>query len=316
MTPHANRSAARVKLALAFLTLCVVLLCVALVFLVFWISGPVMPPGPEENPNLKMGNPSGATTDPRNKNNFLMEKKFFSLAYNNSKGTANWVSWRLIKEDMGDTPRGQFYPDLDLPRGFVRITPRDYTGGGFDRGHQCPHSDRDATEEMSQASFVMTNMVPQSPNLNQKAWAQLEVYCRGLVEHQNKRLYIVAGPAGQGGAGRDGPRETIGSQHPVTVPRSCWKVIMVLSSSPGDDLMQVDGGTRLIAVIMPNDMSVGNRWARYRVTVKAVEQLTGYKFFDKVPESTIGPLKERVDKERIPATRSPRRGERSEPDVE
>jgi endonuclease G len=257
-----------------------------------------------------MGNPSSATADTRNKNNFLMEKKFFSLSYNNSKGTANWVSWRLVKEDLGGVPRGQFYPDMDLPRGFVRITPRDYTGGGFDRGHMCPHNDRSATEEMSQATFVMTNMVPQSPNLNQRAWSQLEIYCRGLVERQGKRLYIVAGPAGKGGVGREGPRETIGSQHRVTVPSSCWKIIMVLNAGSGDDLERVDGGTRLIAVIMPNDMSVGNRWAGYRVPVKAVEQLTGYKFFDKVRESIIEPLKERTDKEHIPASRSPRRRER------
>jgi DNA/RNA endonuclease G (NUC1) len=42
-------------------------------------------------------------------------------------------------------------------------------------------------------------------------------------------------------------------------------------------------------------MTVGERWAGFRVSVKDVEALTGYKFFDKVPAAIIGPLKERVD---------------------
>jgi endonuclease G len=255
-----------------------------------------------------MGNPSRATASTGNENNYLMQKKYFALAYNNSKGTPNWVSWRLTRADLGSAPRTQFYPDENLPRGFTRITPRDYTGGGFDRGHMCPHSDRSANEAMSRATFVMTNIIPQSPNVNQKAWEQLESYCRTLVQREGKTLYIVSGPAGRGGEGREGRRDTIGQVHRVAVPAQCWKVILVLGSGEGsaNDAARVNGNTRLIAVIMPNDMSVGESWARYRVSVRDVEQLTGYTFFDKVPAAVIGPLKEKIDKVRIPAPRPAR----------
>jgi endonuclease G, mitochondrial len=54
-------------------------------------------------------------------------------------------------------------------------------------------------------------------------------------------------------------------------------------------------------VIMPNDRSVPqDNWWRYRVSVKEVEELTGYTFFDKVPAQLINPLKEEVDSEFIP----------------
>lgn len=308
MKPRLARKTAKVNLSLV---VALFVICIILVVLSCWFTKPVAPPGPQGYAHLRMGNPSGATANPRNKNNFLMEKEYFALAYNNSNGMPNWVSWRLVREDLGDAPRAQFYPDETLPRGFARITPRDYTGGGFDRGHMCPRSDRSATIEMSESTFVMTNIIPQSPNLNQKAWSQLEMYCSNLVEKQGKTLYIITGPAGRGGEGRAGPRETIGMQHRVAVPAVCWKIIMVLNAGDGDDLAKVDRRTRLIAVIMPNNMSVGKRWAGYRVPVKAVEQLTGYKFFDKVPDSIIEPLKERADNERIPAFRSPRRGEGS-----
>src|SRR5690242_19881803 len=49
--------------------------------------------------NLLLGNPSGATQEPANKDNFLMIKPFFALSYNDSKGTPNWVSWRVARSD-------------------------------------------------------------------------------------------------------------------------------------------------------------------------------------------------------------------------
>jgi endonuclease G len=163
----------------------------------------------------------------------------------------------------------------------------------------CPHSDRGASDDMSDATFVMSNMIPQSPNVNQKAWAQLEAYCRDLVEKENKTLYIIDGPAGQGGTGRNGKKQTVGTAHTVVVPAKCWKVIMVVDAGHGKDVSKVNDNTRLIAVIMPNDMSVGEEWAGFRVSVKDVETLTGYKFFDKVSAAVIEPLKEVVDDEPI-----------------
>jgi endonuclease G len=81
--------------------------------------------------DLLMGNPSQASPDPSQKNNFLMNKAFFALSYNNSKGTPNWVSWHLTKQDFGDAPRKrQFDPDETLPSGFSRITHRPYTNSG------------------------------------------------------------------------------------------------------------------------------------------------------------------------------------------
>src|SRR5205814_3739320 len=121
----------------------------------------------------------------------------------------NWVSWRLTKEDVGDAPRKRIFDtDATLPDGFTQVTHKDYVGGGFDRGHMCPHSDRAATDESSFATFIMTNIIPQAPNVNQKAWDQMENYCRGLTT-KHRRLYILAGPAGSGGRGSHGFRTSI-----------------------------------------------------------------------------------------------------------
>ncbi|HEX4613285.1 MAG TPA: DNA/RNA non-specific endonuclease [Urbifossiella sp.] len=275
-------------------------------------------PGPEQLPfpgptapadtsvHLTLGNPSGATDDPANADNYLMRKPYFALSYNNGKGAPNWVSWALTASDLGSAPRVEFYPDTSLPNTFRHITPHDYAGSGFDRGHLCPHSDRASTPEASRATFEMTNMVPQAPHLNQQAWADMEDYCRSMVKRRPQALYIIAGPSGQGGEGSKGPAESIGKGR-VVVPAKCWKVVLAVENGTGsaDDLGRVNSGSRAIAVVMPNDQSVGHGWARYRTSVAEVEALTGYKFFDRVPQDIIKPLKARVDDETVTSPRRP-----------
>jgi endonuclease G len=258
-----------------------------------------VPASPSASAGVQMllGNPSGATPDPANKNNYLMPKPYYALSYNNATGTPNWVSWRVTRADLGDAPRKRIFdPDSELPPGFYHVTSRDYSGSGFDRGHMCPHSDRAANEQMSFATFVMTNIIPQAPNVNQKAWADLEEYCREQVYSRGDRLYVISGPAGRGGTGLNGPRETIANGK-VTVPAECWKIVVEVPASGGDDdLRKINTATRVIAVLMPNNNdSVGYGWANYRTTPAAIEQKTGLRFFDRLPPDVAEALRRKLD---------------------
>jgi endonuclease G len=234
-----------------------------------------------------------------------MRKPYFALSYNDAKGTPNWVSWCLKPGDFRSAQRTDaFHPDGSLPRGFRKVRPAEYNGTGFDRGHLCPNGDRMGDPAAAEATFVMTNMIPQSPNCNQKAWADLEEYCRDLVGRKKQTLYIVAGPQGVGGTGLKGQAETIGGGR-VTVPAKCWKVVLALDNGTGtaDDVGKVGPGSRVIAVVMPNDQTVTHGWAKYRTSAREVEKLTGYRFFDRVPAAVIDPLKEKVDDQHIPPPR-------------
>jgi endonuclease G len=62
-----------------------------------------------------------------------------------------------------------------------------------------------------------------------------------------------------------------------------------------DDIGRVGPHTRVLAVMMPNNQSIGHDWQRYRTSVRDVESLTGCRFFDRVPPNIIDPLKSRVD---------------------
>jgi DNA/RNA endonuclease G (NUC1) len=59
----------------------------------------------------------------------------------------------------------------------------------------------------------------------------------------------------------------------------------------------------VIAVIMPNDQTVDYDWAKYRVTTRQVEKLTGLHFFPKV-EEVRGALLDHLDKVEVRAPRS------------
>jgi DNA/RNA endonuclease G (NUC1) len=234
--------------------------------------------------HLAMGNPSGATADALNApDNYLMEKPEFALSYNRDRGAPNWVSWHLSDEWRGTLSRNDtFRPDPAVPPDWYRVQAFDYFGTGFDRGHMTPSADRNKEIPINQATFLMSNMVPQAPDNNQGPWADFENYLRNTLLPANE-LYIVAGGAGTGGTGSSGFATTIANGH-VTVPAFTWKVALVLTK--GDlDLSRVSASTRTIAVLMPNVQGIRNDdWSNYLTTVDAVETLTGYDFFSNVPE--------------------------------
>jgi endonuclease G len=73
----------------------------------------------------------------------------------------------------------------------------------------------------------------------------------------------------------------------VRVPSHTWKVITVLDAV-GQGPADVNAGTRVIAVIMPNDdtqIPMSAEWRNYRVTTRAVEQRSGLNFMSAVPQS-------------------------------
>ncbi|HEY4788117.1 MAG TPA: DNA/RNA non-specific endonuclease, partial [Bacteroidales bacterium] len=248
-----------------------------------YTDSPVTQPATGDTINMLLGNPSNATSDIANANNYLMVKPQYCLSYSNSKLTPNWTSWHVTLSDLGSTPRQDDYrADVTLPAGWYQAVTNEYSGSGFDRGHMCPSADRTSSVTNNSATFLMTNMIPQAPNNNQVTWADLENYCRTLVNAGNE-LYIISGPNGKGGTGSNGYAETVG--HGVLVPSQTWKIVVVLPNGD-NDLSRITTSTRVIAVLMPNNQTVsGHPWGYYRVSVDQIESLTGYDFLSKVPVS-------------------------------
>ena len=244
-----------------------------------------------QDSNLTFGNPSNATTS--NPNNYFLAKPDFSISYNNSNGTSNWVSWHLSSAWTGDTPRCNcFKRDTDLPSNFFRAVTSDYTNSGFDRGHICPSADRNGSADSNENTYFMTNIAPQAPDNNRRTWVNFENYLRSLILEGNE-VHILAGVIGSGGTGSNGFASTIDNGN-ITVPDSFWKVALILPNG-SDDINRVNTSTRVIAINVPNDQGIDSDWTQFKTTVNSIENLTGYDLFENIPNSIESVLESNID---------------------
>ena len=253
----------------------------------FTVATGAAPPYPQ-GVHLTMGNPSNATTDITHPENYLMEKPEYALSYDSDRGRPNWVSWHLSTEWYGTLTRiDTFRADPQVPPDWYRVQGFDFSGSGFDRGHMVPNADRDKETSIpiNQATYLMTNMLAQAPGNNQGPWAALENELRAIADQSNE-LYVISGPEGAGGTGdQGGVTMTLANGH-VSVPAKTWKVALVLPKMDGDDTARATCETRTIAVIMPNVDSIRETdWDDYLTSVDAVEALTGYDFFENLPDN-------------------------------
>lgn len=234
---------------------------------------------------LALGNPSNATQSTSNADNYLMVNTAYALSYNNRKGTANWVAWRISESDFGEAERqNNFRPDPNLPKEFTRITPTDYVGSGFDKGHMCPSADRTTNPEANSQTFYMTNMVPQTPDLNRNVWNDFESYSRELVKKGKVDLYVIAGVYGEKGK----------LKKKITVPTNCWKVIVAVPQ--GADFSTINENTHVVAVDMPNAPNLGTPdWRKFRTTVRTIEQRANINLLSNLPQNVQDALETRVD---------------------
>ena len=244
--------------------------------------------------NLALGNPSGAVANASTSpNNYLLVKAQYTMSYNKAQAKPNWVSWHLSSAWLGSTARqDNFAADQTLPSGWYRVGASSYSGSGFDRGHNCPSADRTGSTADNSATFLMSNMMPQAPTNNQQTWANLENYCRTLVNNGNE-LYIICGSYGKGGTGSNGYTTTIDNGN-VTVPSNCWKVVVVLPVGDSD-ISRITSSTRVIAINTPNTTSINSAWGGYRTTVDAIEAATGYDLLSAVPTSVQSAIESKTD---------------------
>lgn len=292
MSARSRRS--RILLVLALLILLIA------VTLIVWASEPITPaaappptppttqPATQPTDNLSqqmaLGNPSGAQPDPSQPDNYLIVRDEYVLSYHRDRAIPNWVSWHLDAQNLGDVPRytGRFITDTSLPDGWYQVSHDDYTGSGYDRGHMAPSADRSASAKANQATFLLTNIVPQSPANNQGLWADLEQHGRDRVREGNE-IYLVAGSTGSLGTLANGK---------LTIPTNIWKVMLILPAATGDDRARIRATTEVIAIWTPNDESVADRnWQEYQTSIRCIEQRTGLDLFAAVDDA-VEPLLE------------------------
>lgn len=140
---------------------------------------------------------NGFSLEKRPLSEVILDHKYFVVSYNKEMRIANYVSYELTKEQVAKSPAerdDRFFPDPQLKKlGIDPILKKDYVKTGFDRGHLANSEDFAFSQVANDETFVMSNMTPQSPDLNRKSWRLLELRVRKWACGEEK-IRIVTGP--------------------------------------------------------------------------------------------------------------------------
>lgn len=204
----------------------------------------------------------------------IISRNEYVISYNPNLGCPQWVAWELNSSWIGDAPRksGKFLQDTSIPKEF-RISHDDYTHSGFNRGHVVRSKERTNSKESNRATFYMTNVLPQTPDLNQGVWLDFEYHCEKLAR-DGYQLYLTAG-------GTFNDTTTLMGKGKVVIPDSCFKA--VVSIKPRNQREGNASDTSFIAIMMPNIQGVRkDPWEKYATTFKHIESSTKMDIFPEI----------------------------------
>ncbi len=234
----------------------------------------------------------------------------YVLGHDNTTKTPDWVVEHLTREiatGKNTRPGNGFSADVNVQPPAARAVDSDYTGSGYDRGHQAPSNDFKSSRELMEDTFFFSNAVPQvGVGFNQGIWKRLEALVVKLAKDRGE-LYVITGPIAQQRkavltkAGADACGTALKMPKPddkaigngVAVPAALYKIIY-------DPRLG-----RVNAYVLPNldhrEVQDTDRdleyLKQYRVGLGTVEKLTGLTFF-----SAIADREREMLEEECPAT--------------
>ncbi len=209
----------------------------------------------------------------------LIEHEGFSLLFDTKTMCPRWVAWELTAEETrGKVSRSgvDFKADDQVPEQY-QVASWDYNGGHYGRGHMCPAGDMKWSQQAMQDCHYMTNICPQTAELNKTWWEHLERACRSWAR-QDGSVQIVCGPVFS-----DNPKR-FGKKHRMAVPKGFYKVVLSLK----------EGREKAIGFYYTNDDAPQPMEDAVR-SVDDIEQLTGIDFFSSLPDEQEDRLEAMTD---------------------
>lgn len=183
-----------------------------------------------------------------------------------------WVAYRL------GNIKGEFkYTNWERPFRFMtdyrtasRVDHDAFKSSGYDRGHMAPNATiLSQYGQIAQLeTYLMTNISPQSPSLNQGLWAELERIERESLSQDdtpNKEvhdLYVITGPVFS--------RKPVTLASGVAVPSSFYRILAFRKGYTGT--------LKAVAFLFPQKPQ-SKKLADYLTTIDHIESLTGLNFF-------------------------------------
>ncbi len=203
----------------------------------------------------------------------IVHYQYYSFCYDKNHRQASWTKHQITLERINGKQKrtNDYRADHKMNDA---VTERDYKGSGFDRGHLVPAADMKLNRDMMSETFYMTNMSPQVPSLNRGLWAKIETHMRSAVKNHGD-AHVITAPI----LSSDLPRIQSG----VSIPDAYYK----LAYFPKARMM--------LAFLVENrayDSKV--KIEQVQVTVRQVEEVTGYDFFSELPDELEDQLETQI----------------------
>jgi endonuclease G len=131
-------------------------------------------------------------------------------------------------------------------------------------------------------TFLLSNVCPQAPALNEKVWERLEVKEKDYAD-QLEEVWVMDGPIFGDMNGSRTDRLASG----VAVPDAFYKIVV-------DEEGHRGGRPRVFVVIVPQSVKGTERPEQFLTSVSEVEKETGLEFFWKLDAATRAELENRV----------------------
>lgn len=205
----------------------------------------------------------------------VLKRGDFIVGWSPSLRHAVWCAYHVTPEpkyEYGERPH--FRKDPSAAR---CPAAGDYSRSGYDRGHLAPnHAIASRYGETAQrATFMMSNVAPQSPALNRGVWREIEHRIADLWTKRYGEIWVVVGcisPLRKGG-------ETL-SGTDIDVPEKFYQLIV---AQEGLDI-------RAMALVFDQTVGYGEWPTRHLVTIDELEELTGFDFLPELPDFIQSPL--------------------------
>lgn len=204
----------------------------------------------------------------------VLDRGEFKIGWSPSLRHPVWVAYHVVEDARhasGDRPN--FSRDNQAPN---CPSPDDYKKSGYDRGHMAPNYAIVTRygEWLQKRTFLMSNIAPQTAELNRGVWRELEHRIAEYWTRKYGEIWVIVGCVSD-----DTARTCIGDTG-IDVPE---KFYMLVVAQDGYDV-------RALTVILPHDVPYGTYAARYLASVDELEALTGLDFLSGLPEFIGSPL--------------------------
>lgn len=224
--------------------------------------------------NCIYGCPTGITGQ-------VVERSVYTLNNNATTKFANWAAYHETTATIDGPSRTRTWKADPAIAATNTLEPADYTDAaaelGTDRGHQVPLASFSNATDWATLNYL-SNITPQSADLNQGPWERLENAERVLVR-TGQDLYVVTGPLYEYFFGTLPNADEFHQ-----IPSAYFKVVIAVSGST----------VKASAYIMDQNSGRSDNFCLKEVTIDEVELRTGLNFIPTLATTTQNAIERAV----------------------